>query len=116
MTRLPITIGVDQSLASARELMDRYSIRHLPVLELGRLVGIVSERELDLLLTAPEVDPHGASVRRAMRKDVLTVSPEDPLGDVAEQMHERKAGSAIVCRGGDVVGVFTTTDALRVLA
>jgi acetoin utilization protein AcuB len=116
MTRLPVTIGSGESLAAARELMERYRIRHLPVMELGSLVGVVSARELDLLATAPEVDAVHEPVSRAMATDVLAVEPDESVGEVARKMVGRRAGSAVVCRRGDVVGIFTTVDALALLA
>ena len=57
-----------------------------------------------------------APISRAMSRDVLIVAPEDSVRAVADKMLERKAGSAVVARRGDVVGVFTTTDALKLLA
>ena len=116
MTAMPVTIGVDCSLAEARALMDRHQIRHLPVMKLGRLVGIVSERELDLLLTAPEIDGDNAAISRAMTTGPLVVAPGDAVDVVAERMAELKVGSAVVVRRDQILGMFTTTDALRALA
>ena len=116
MTHAPVTIGADCSLTEARAVMDRHAIRHLPVMRLGRLVGLVSERELDLLLTAPEVDADTAAVSRAMTVSPLVVAPDESVGVVAERMANLKVGSAVVLRRGEVVGVFTTVDALRALA
>jgi len=116
MTAMPVTIGVDCSLAEARALMDRHQIRHLPVMKLGRLVGIVSERELDLLLTAPEIDGDNAAISRAMTTGPLVVAPGDAVDVVAERMADLKVGSAVVARRDEILGMFTTTDALRALA
>ena len=112
---VPHTIGAAQPLASADRLMREHDLRHLPVLEVGRLVGILSQRELDLLLTAPEIDADKTPVSRAMMRDVLVVSPHDLVSQVAAKMAERRVGSAVVATGGHVVGVFTTVDALRAL-
>jgi acetoin utilization protein AcuB len=111
MTRVPVTIGAQQPLTEARALMDRYQIRHLPVMDLGRMVGVVSARELDLLALDAEQLP----VSMAMATEVLTAEPDETVASVVAKMAERKAGSAVVVRHGDVVGVFTTIDALRVL-
>ena len=115
MSRGPYTIGVAQPLAEADRLMRKYDVRHLPVLDVGRLVGIVSQRELDLLMTAPEIDSAVQPVSRAMAKDVLVVAPTDRISQVAARMADRRVGSAVVAIGGDVMGVFTTIDALRAL-
>jgi acetoin utilization protein AcuB len=115
MSRVPHTIGAAQPLAAADRLMREHDLRHLPVLDVGRLVGILSQRELDLLLTAPEIDADKTPVSRAMMRDVLVVSPHDLVSQVAAKMAERRVGSAVVAKGGNVVGVFTTVDALRAL-
>jgi acetoin utilization protein AcuB len=116
MTSAPHTIGVAQPLSVAREMMQLHGVRHLPVVEFGRLVGMLSERELDLLESVPEIDVETSPVSRAMSPHVYTVAPTDSLGDVAAGMASRKIGSAVVSRLGDVVGVFTTVDALHALA
>lgn len=113
MSRGPYTIGAAQTLAAADRLMREHQLRHLPVLDLGNLVGIVSQRELGLLLTAPEIDADATPISRAMRTEVLVVEPDDLIAQVASKMAERRVGSAVVARGGDVVGVFTTVDAAR---
>ncbi len=115
MSRVPQTIGAAQPLAAADRMMRDHDLRHLPVLEVGRLVGILSQRELDLLLTAPEIDADRTPVSRAMMRDVLVVSPHDLVSQVAAKMAERRVGSAVVATDGHVVGVFTTVDALRAL-
>jgi acetoin utilization protein AcuB len=63
----------------------------------------------------PGVNPTVVQVEEAMVSDVFTVSPETPVGEAIETMIDRKLGSAIVCDGERVLGVFTTVDALRAL-
>lgn len=116
MTPSPQTIGVAQPLSVAREMMVKYGVRHLPVVEFGRLVGMLSERELDLLESIPEVDVESTPVSRAMTPQALCMAPSDSIADVAAAMADRKVGSVVVSKLGDVVGVFTTIDALRALA
>jgi acetoin utilization protein AcuB len=90
-------------------------VRHLPVLERGELVGILSQRELFLTESLRDVDAVKVPVEDAMSTDVYAVPPEKPLGEVAAKMVERKYGSAVIVRDGHVLGIFTTTDALRVV-
>jgi acetoin utilization protein AcuB len=116
MTVCPVTIGTDQTLAVAHRKMRDNGIRHLPVLDGGELVGVVSIRDLHFLETLASVDPEQVFVEEAMTPDPYTVSPEAPLGDVAREMADHKYGCAIVVREGKVMGVFTTVDALRVLS
>ena len=115
MTPGPITIARNRSLTAARHLMLDEGVRHLPVLEGGRVVGLLSERDLLLIESLPGVNPTDVRVDEAMVEDVFTVPPDAPVGAVAETMGARKLGSAIVVEDGQVVGVFTTIDALRAL-
>jgi acetoin utilization protein AcuB len=116
MTPSPHTIGDEQPLASAHRIMREHRIRHLPVLQGGKLVGIVSERDLHLVETFRDVDPETVAVSEAMTADAYVVRPETTLRSVATEMAERKYGCAVVMTDRKVVGVFTTVDALRALA
>ncbi len=115
MTLSPVTVGAEQSLATAHRLMRDHGVRHLPVLDAGKLVGVVSVRDLHFLETMPQVNPEEVRIEEAMSPDPYTVAPETPLEEVAREMAERKYGSAVVVSRGKVVGVFTTVDALRAL-
>lgn len=115
MTPSPHTIGDDQPLARAHELMREYRIRHLPVLHGGKLVGVVSLGDLHLIETLGESDLEKIAVEDAMTPDPYVVTPDAELREVADTMASHKYGTAIVARGTKVVGIFTTTDALRAL-
>lgn len=117
MTKSPHTVGKSQTLAHAHEVMRARNIRHLPVLEGGKLVGLVTERDLRLIESLKDVDPANVSVEEAMSQDVYAVTPDARLADVAKEMAEHKYGSAVVMEGGaKVVGIFTTVDAMRALS
>lgn len=116
MTRNPHTIGHDQPLSAAHRLMREYDIRHLPVLDGGRLVGVVSQRDLHLIESLKDVDPDQVLVSEAMSTEVFSVSPRTTIRKVVTDMATHKYGSAIVVEGDKVVGVFTTMDALGVLS
>jgi acetoin utilization protein AcuB len=115
MTPSPQTIGPTRSLAAARHTMQEHQIRHLPVLDGGRVVGLLSERDLLLVETILGVNPTDVHVDEAMAQEVFIVDPDAPVGEVVEQMIARKLGSAVVCQNDRVVGVFTTIDALQAL-
>jgi acetoin utilization protein AcuB len=116
MTSTPHTIGRQQTLALARQMMLTTRIRHLPVLDDGRLVGVLSDRELSMIEGLPGVDPHALTVEEAMLPGTYVVSADAPLGSVAADMAELKVGSAVVLDGERVIGVLTAVDALRALA
>ncbi len=116
MTKSPHSIGQDQRLNLAHELMRKYRIRHLPVLDGGKLVGLLSQRDLFLVETLKDVDPTEVEVSDAMSADVYSVEPGAKLTAVAAHMADKKIGCAVVMDGPKVVGVFTTTDALLTLS
>jgi acetoin utilization protein AcuB len=116
MSIAPVVVSSDRTLAEAHRLMRERNIRHLPVVDHGKLVGVVSQRDLYLLETLKGVDPGTETVREAMAPDPYAVPPDARLGDVAAAMAESKYGSAVVVDRGSVIGLFTTVDALRALA
>lgn len=116
MTKSPHAIGIDQPLIVAHALMKKHEIRHLPVLDGGALVGVITDRDLSLIETLREVDPKHVTVEDAMSSSVYAIKPETPLEEVVITMAERKYGCAVVMHHNQVVGIFTTVDACRVLA
>jgi acetoin utilization protein AcuB len=114
MTKTPYTIGAEQSLKFARQLMSERHVRHLPVLHGGALVGVLSDREVQSFEALP-----GSSlltVEEAMVADAYVTSADAPLDAVAGEMAQRRVGSALVVDGPNVIGVFTAVDACRALA
>ena len=115
MTTSPHTIGLDQKLIQAHRLMHEHHIRHLPVLDGGALVGVISDRDLHLIETLRDVDPEKVTIEEAMTPTVYSVTPDASLDEVAKEMAEHKYGCAIVTDHSKIVGVFTTTDGMRAL-
>jgi acetoin utilization protein AcuB len=116
MTPSPLSIERHATLATAHELMRTEQIRHLPVLEGGKLVGIVSLGDLHLIETLNDVDPARVRVEDAMTPGPYVVSPDSPLDEVVADMAAHKYGSAVVMQGHKVVGLFTTVDAMQAFA
>ena len=116
MTASPLTIGAEQTLDHAHAVMREHRVRHLPVLHGGKLVGIISQRDLMLIESLPGVDAREVPVEDAMTTDIYTVTAATTVARVATEMADRKLGSAIVLDGDEVIGVFTVTDACRALA
>jgi acetoin utilization protein AcuB len=116
MTTTPHSIGVEQPLSRAHAMLREHAIRHLPVLHGGKLVGILTDRDLHLVESLAGVDPTQVKVEDAMSTVVYAVSPETPLDAVVAAMGEHKYGSAVVMQNEKVVGIFTTVDVCRALA
>ena len=117
MTHFPYTIGDDQLLEAAKVEMARHNIRHLPVLHGGWCVGLLSDRDIKL---AYAVEPGKASqlkIKDACAGEVYTVTTGEPVSAVAAHMAKLGVGSAVVLDDREkVVGIFTVTDACRVLS
>ena len=112
MSPLTVSIGVDQCLATASTKMQEHKIRHLPVLDGGRLVGIISERDVNWLASLG-TDPSSIKVEEAMSDIPYVVGAATQAATVVAKMHDEKLGSALIERNGKPVGIFTTTDALQ---
>lgn len=113
MTMTPHSIGKDQTLARASDVMREFKIRHLPVLEGGRVLGILSERDVLVVETFKDVDPKKVSVEEAMSPAPYAVSPEAALDEVVGEMAEHKYGSAVIMQNDKLVGIVTTVDLMR---
>jgi len=115
MSTSPHTVGAEQSLRTAHNLMREHGIRHLPVLHGNRLVGMVSDRDVAIIMSLENVNPDVITVEDAMTQDVISVSPDAPLDEVAAVMAERKAGSGGVEQNHKGVGISTTVDGMTAL-
>jgi CBS domain-containing protein len=124
MTANPITVTPEATLAEVWDLMREADIRHVPVVQEGLLIGMVSDRDLASLDVARVLTTDGAdALRRAlatpvvtvMSSDVIFVDMEDDLDDVIELMLEHKVGAIPVVRSDtrDVMGIVSYIDVLR---
>jgi acetoin utilization protein AcuB len=116
MTKDPLTVESKTTLADAQHLMREKHIRHLPVVDGGKLVGVVSDRDLNFTESMHEVDPATVTVDASMSPEPFTVAPDTSLEKVADTMAKNKYGSVMVLEGDKLVGVFTTVDGMRALA
>jgi acetoin utilization protein AcuB len=115
MTNMPHTIGRDIPLKEAMAMMREHRIRHLPVLDGGKLIGVLTDR--DVKLVSAFKGSETMIVEEAMTPEPYVIAPDAALDHVVAQMAEHKYGCAVVQQGnGKVVGIFTATDALRVLS
>lgn len=116
MTKQPAAVAPDATIGVALARMRRAEVRHLLVMDAGRLVGIVTHR--DWCRTEAGETPggwEGQPVTRIMTEDPVSVAPETPVTVAARVLLERKIGCLPVRDGGAILGIFTTSDALEAL-
>jgi len=121
MTKDPITITRQTTIAEALELMRRSSIRRLPVMENGKLVGIVTDRDLSEVTPSPATALSVFEINYLLAKmkvgdvipkkqNVITIPPDALLEEAALLMRENKVGALPVCEDGKLVGIITETN------
>lgn len=118
MTPFPYSIDVDARLSDAHKLMREHHFRHLPVTRAGAIVGVLTDRDIKLVL-GPDFDcpnEEQLTVRDAYVERPCVVHASTPVATVARTMAENHIGSAIVTKNDKLVGIFTVTDACRALA
>ena len=123
MTPEPATIGPEDSLAQAVELMRKRGIRRLPVVVADTLVGILAQADLNRaqpsILSESQEEfvkvMEGTPVSRIMIQKPVTVAEETPLSDAAQTLHTMKFGALPVTRDGRLVGILTDSDLVRCL-
>jgi CBS domain-containing protein len=123
MTRDPVTLGPEDSLSRAMEVMRRHSIRRVPVVLGGRLVGLLAQGDLNraqpsILDSSPEefqrvVDE--TTVSRIMISSPITTTESAPLEQAVRTLHSTKFGALPVVQGDTVVGILTDADLIRTL-
>ncbi len=117
MTHTPVCCRPDDALIDVRERMMARDVRHLPVVADGAVVGVVSASDIDTLHRCPYADVSRATVADAMTPAPYVVSIYTPIDEVVRTMAEHRWGSAVVVDGQrHVRGIFTTVDALGLLA
>ncbi len=112
----PITISAELTVEDARERMQANGIRHLPVLQGERLIGVISERDVARAEAVGGSHLRRVRVADAMAPDPYTCHPDEHLRRVVSDMAVRRLGCVVVVERGRVVGIFTTVDALQRLA
>jgi len=122
MTPAPVTVAPSALIPRVQELMVHRRIRHLPVVEEGRLVGIITDRDVRTVQPSPATNLAGRemhylvdrlTVRAVMTRPVLTVAPHEPLAEAVRLMLENRIGGLPVIEGERVVGILTEVDLLR---
>lgn len=118
MTPYPYTVEAKELVKTAVSIMYGKDIKHLPVVEHGKLVGILSDRDVKLAMAVTK-NKTGESNLRV--EDICILEPyvvqhNERLDTVLERMIQQHIGSALVAQGTKLVGIFTVTDACRKLS
>jgi len=114
MTREPYRISSTASLEEARSMMTTHGIRHLPVMEGDKLLGVVAETDVRIVQAVPGVDLAHIEISRVLTAPVC-VWGETSLDEVADVMAQKKCDCVVVLGGQGVQGIFTSSDALGAL-
>lgn len=124
MTPNPITIEPTHSIGTALARMRRGGFRRLPVVEDGKLVGIVTDRDLRLAMNSPFVLREGwydsylmehIEVRSCMTERPITISPDADIIEAVQLLKNQKIGGVPVVENENLVGILTETDLLNCL-
>lgn len=123
MTASPVTLGPEDSLMRASEVMRLHSIRRIPIVAGDRLVGLLAEGDLKRaqpsILDSSEEDFHrvmeGTQVARIMISNPITVEEGAPLYEAAQTLRQTKFGALPVTRDGKLAGILTDSDLMRSL-
>ncbi len=124
MTPNPITISPDTSVPDALTLMRERKVRRFPVLDKGKLVGIVSEKDLLHASPSPATTLSVYEIRELLAKlkvsavmcrQVVTVPEDTPLEDAARMMIDHRISSLPVMRAKALVGIITESDLFKSL-
>lgn len=120
MTPFPFFVDIDASVDEARAIMRENEIHHLPVIEDGALVGVLSARDVLLLEISRRAQGGGdlGTVRDACVRDVYVVDVDTPLDEVLLALADAHRGAALVVMKSHakLAGILTTSDACRLLA
>jgi len=115
MTPFPYSIGIDEPLAAAADMMSEHQFRHLPVVEGTELVGVLSERLVREAIERARQTGSESIVRDAPVLEAYVVGLDAQLDNVVLAMADRHLSSALVVKNGRLAGIFTSTDACRCL-
>ena len=116
MTSFPYFVDADDTAATLEHMMDEHKIRHLPVQEKGKVVGIVSERDLHhrVKRDALKSEKEKIHARHIMVPNPYIVPFRTPLREVVFEMAKRRIGSVLVQRHGKLAGILSAMDVCRI--
>jgi acetoin utilization protein AcuB len=125
MTTSPVTVSPEDSLQHALDLLDKYQVHELPVVEhTGRLIGIVTDGDLKLLTPAYPLFPAQEEIRQALRElkvavamtiEPVVIGPDATLLEATKRLFEHSIGSLLVAEGDRLFGLLSVSDILRLI-
>ena len=113
MTTNPTTIERSTSVLEAAKVMAGEDVGPLPVTDGGRLVGIVTDRDIVTRVLAEERDPQSTTVGDICSSDLVTVTPEDDLDQALRTMGSAQVRRLPVVEGDRIVGIVAQADVAR---
>jgi len=125
MKKKVVRISADDTLWIVKEIMDLGSVRHIPVVDGGALVGVVSQRDLlraslssimGISADEQKIFLEGVRISEVMSAPPRTIAPDEAIQAAARMMAEHKIGCLPVVDGREIVGILTETDVLRYFA
>ena len=114
MTSSPVTISADATAADAASVMRERDIGSLVVVESGKPMGIVTERDLVTKVAASDKQPSRVLVKDIMTTPVIAVHPHEEVAEAARLMSQRKIRRLPVVQEGKLVGMITENDIIRI--
>jgi len=111
MTPFPHFVDVASGVGEARRVLETNRIRHLPVKDGGELLGLVTDRDLEVARLAGE--GRELELSELCAKDLYVVGMHTPVDELVESMSRNKIGCALVVRDGKLAGIVTTSDVCR---
>jgi len=117
MTSFPYSVEADDTATKMERMMEQHNIRHLPVQQNGKVIGIVSERDLHhrVSRSSPEAEKDKIRACDIMVPEPYIVPFRAPLNEVVFEMSKRRIGSVIVQRQGKLAGILSAIDVCRIL-
>ena len=117
MTASPLSIEISEPVSAAKKIISEKGIRHLPVTNNGDLVSVLSDRDIKLALVANHglVQSADLTVGDVCTMQTYSAAVSDLLSDVVTDMAGKHIGSVMVLKEDQLAGIFTATDACRLL-